>query len=170
MPVAHEFRFGSRGDWVTGRLWLPHAAGPHPLVLVSAPLGHDTERVHPLCAGIAAGGAAAACFDLPLHGARSSRKLSAERLLAADATKPTPAEAALRSAFRSQVAADLDAARARLVARADLDAKHVACLALEPGAEAAAAWARQQPDLHLLRCTMQDAEASIAAWLERARA
>jgi dienelactone hydrolase len=160
VPEAHDFAFTSRGDPVSGRLWLPESAGPHPLALVTAGLG-DGAGAAPRCEALAANGVAAACFDLPLQGARASRKLSDRLLRAVRSEAPTRAEAQLVEAFRKQVAADLSAARAVLLARSDLDGGRLACLALEPGAEAAAAWGGQI-GVTVVRCAPSDAGGAIA--------
>ncbi|MEN8160538.1 MAG: hypothetical protein ABFS41_10755 [Myxococcota bacterium] len=160
MPGACEFAFASRGDPVAGRLWLPDGAGPHALALVTGGIG-DTTPTAPLCETLAANGVAAACFDLPLQGARASRKLSDRLVRAARSEAPTRTEARLVDAFRKQVAADLSAARAVLVARSDVDGGRLACLALEPGAEAAAAWAGEI-GVTVVRCTASEAGGAIA--------
>jgi len=79
---GHRFELVSRGDFVPGRLHTPDEAGedPHPLLLVGHDLRARGETAAPeWIAGWIRKGLAMASIDLPLHGARSSPKLS-ERL------------------------------------------------------------------------------------------
>jgi dienelactone hydrolase len=158
-----RFAFTSRGDTVEGRLWLPATAAPHRLVLITPGLGQAAAEPSLTALGeaLASAGVAAACFDLPLQGERSSRKLSALLQQAATSAEPTRAEAQLYAAFTEQVAADLAAARAALGARHDIDVDPIGCLALEPGATAAAAWAERTGDVCVARCKPPAAGGSI---------
>lgn len=160
----HVFAFTSRGDPVQGRLWVPPGAGPHPLVWVVAGVGEASGQATApaLCERLASAGMIAAHFDLPLQGARASRKLSDRLVRAVRSEAPTPTEARLSEAFRTQVGAELGTATALLAARTDVDAERLACLALEPGAEAVAAWAEQAGGVHLVRGKASAADAAIA--------
>jgi dienelactone hydrolase len=87
---AHRFEVVSRGDFVPGILYLPPRlpadpgtdapaeASPAPLVLVQHGLAGSKESPYLECAARwVREGFAVASIDLPLHGARSSPKLSA---------------------------------------------------------------------------------------------
>lgn len=87
-PLAAVFRngpgdeqrieFSSRGDRVSGWLKTPSASGPPPLVVLGHGAGLSTSdpRLVALASAWCQRGAAVAAFDLPLHGARKSDKLS----------------------------------------------------------------------------------------------
>jgi fermentation-respiration switch protein FrsA (DUF1100 family) len=79
--LCRRFEFGSCGDRVPGRLLLPDGPGPHPLLLFQHGAGGSKESAY-LEAAVPwiRGGLAVATIDLPLHGERSSAKLT-ERLL-----------------------------------------------------------------------------------------
>lgn len=78
---CRRFEFSSRGDRVPGRLILPKGAGPHPLLLFQHGAGGSKESVYlEAAAPWVRSGLAVATIDLPLHGERSSAKLT-ERLL-----------------------------------------------------------------------------------------
>lgn len=158
-----RFAFTSRGDTVVGRLWLPATAAPHRLVLITPGLGQAAAEpaFTSLGEALASAGVAAACFDLPLQGKRASRKLSGLLQQAATSAEPTRAEAQLYAAFTEQVAADLAAARGALGGRSDMNAGRIGCLALEPGATAAAAWAKQAGGVRVARCELRAAGGSI---------
>lgn len=76
---AHRVEFSSRGDRVSGRLWLPRRDGEHPLVLLQHGAGGSSESdylTHTAGPWVEKG-AAVASIDFPLHGARGDQKLSA---------------------------------------------------------------------------------------------
>jgi dienelactone hydrolase len=81
---GHHFEVVSRGDFVPGSLFLPPVPtpSPAPLVLVQHGAGGSRQSPYLECAARwVRDGLAVALIDLPLHGARSSPKLS-ERLIA----------------------------------------------------------------------------------------
>jgi dienelactone hydrolase len=141
------FEFVSRGDPVAGRLWIGPSEGTRPLVLVAPGLGSSKRapEVEALCGALARAGLAAAAIDLPLQGERASRKLSARLLDCAQARGRSPTDGRLWAEFVRQTASDLAAAVAALASRADLATERLACVAFEPGAEAAEAWAARDP-------------------------
>ena len=151
MPEPLRFALISRGDPVGGRLWLG-AGLARPLVLVTPPLGSATDApaVAALCAALAAAGLAAAALDLPLQGERASRKLSA-RLAASASHERSTADQRLWDAFLRQAALDLAAAVRELGTRREVDARRLGCVAFEPGAEAALAWAEREPRARAVR-------------------
>jgi pimeloyl-ACP methyl ester carboxylesterase len=76
---AYRLEFSSRGDRVSGRLWLPrNRAGESPLILLQPPGESAAETVSLERVGGAwtERGVAVATIDLPLRGARSDPKLS----------------------------------------------------------------------------------------------
>jgi dienelactone hydrolase len=158
-----RFAFTSRGDVVEGRLWCPPTATRHPLVLITPGVGDCAALPALTWLGetLASAGVAAACFDLPLQGERASRKLSGRLQQAATSAEPTRAEAQLYAAFSLQVAADLSAARTALCSRSDIEPGRLGCLALEPGAEAAARWAERAGDVRLARCEVSNAHSAV---------
>jgi hypothetical protein len=160
---VEPFSFTSRGDTVEGRLWCPPALARHPLVLITPGVGAGAALPTLTSLGemLQSAGVAAACFDLPLQGERASRKLSARREQAATSAEPTRAEAHLDAAVAGQVAAEHSAARALLCRRRDLEPERLGCLALEPGAEAAAGWAERAGGIHLARCEVAGAHSAI---------
>lgn len=89
--------YSSRGDRVQGQLVLPSGAGPHPVILLVHGLGssRNGDAMAAIGARWVARGAAVAAIDLPLHGERSSAKMS-ERLQAS-------AQAALVRGFEDSV-------------------------------------------------------------------
>jgi hypothetical protein len=147
----HRFTLFSRGDRIGGRLWLG-AGLARPLVLVTPPLGSATDApaVAALGAALAAAGLAAAALDLPLQGERASRKLSA-RLAASAGSARSVADQRLWDAFLRQAALDLAAAARELGTRREVDARRLGCVAFEPGAEAALAWAEREPHVCAVR-------------------
>jgi hypothetical protein len=160
---VERFSFASRGDTVEGRLWCPPALARHPLVLITPGVGASAAlpTLTSLGERLQSAGVAAACFDLPLQGQRASRKLSERLEQAAKSAAPSRAEAQLYAAFAGQVAADLSAARALLCRRRDVEPERLGCLALEPGAEAAARWAERAGGVRLARCEVANAHAAI---------
>jgi predicted alpha/beta-hydrolase family hydrolase len=165
---VHEpsrFEFVSRGDPVAGRLWSGPSGSARPLVLVAPALGSSQHapEVEALCRALAEAGLAAAAFDLPLSGARESRKLSARLLGAARQRERDAADERLWAEFVRQTAADLAAAAAVLAARGGAAAGGLGLVAFEPGAEAAARWAAGEPRVRSVQCVAADAPAAEVA-------
>ena len=76
---VQRFEISSRGDRISGRLLLPDAQpGPCPLILLQHGLGGSSDAPYLDAAGVpwVRRGAALACMDLPLHGARADPKLA----------------------------------------------------------------------------------------------
>jgi dienelactone hydrolase len=75
-----RFEYSSRGDRVPGRLLMPEhasASRPAPLVLLQHGIGGSKDSPYmEACAPWVRGGAAVASIDFPLHGERSSAKLT----------------------------------------------------------------------------------------------
>jgi dienelactone hydrolase len=159
----------SRGDHVPGRLWLEAGSRPRPLVLVAPALGagKDASDVAALCREIAAAGMAAAAIDLPLQGERASTKLSARLAVCAAQGARTPMDRLLWDEFLRQTALDLAAAREMLVQRREVEASRSACVAYEPGAAAAAAWAAS--DAAVAFCVRAPRDAEPAALVAQLR-
>jgi dienelactone hydrolase len=167
VPEPLRFALVSRGDPISGRLWIGPAEAARPLVLVTPALGSSTDapEVAALCRALAAAGLAAAALDLPLQGERASRKLSA-RLLACTHGERSDSDQRLWNAFlqqaaldlaaaagelASRVALDLAATAGELASRAALDARQLGCIAFDPGGEAALEWAAREPRVRALR-------------------
>lgn len=151
-PAAPEaFTVSSRGDFVPGLLWLAPAAAPRPLVLIAPPLGRGRRapEVEQVAHVLWRDGLAAASLDLPLQGDRASAKLSA-RLLDCAAGSPRSVDALLWEEFLHQSALDLAAFCDALRGRPGLRAERVGCVAMEPGAAAAVAWAAR--DVRVRAC------------------
>ena len=152
MPEPLRFALVSRGDPVSGLLWIGPAEAARPLVLVTPALGSSTDapEVAALCRALAAAGLAAAALDLPLQGERASRKLSA-RLLDCARREKSATDQRLWHAFLRQAALDLAAAAGELASHATLDARQLGCVAFDPGGEAALEWAAREPRMRALR-------------------
>jgi dienelactone hydrolase len=152
VPEPLRFALVSRGDPVSGWLWLGPAEAARPLVLVTPALGSSTDApgVAAVCRALAAAGLAAAALDLPLQGERADRKLSA-RLLDCARGEKSAADQRLWNAFLRQAALDLAAAAQELASRTALDATQLGCVAFDPGGEAALAWAAREPRVRALR-------------------
>ncbi len=133
-----RFEFSSRGDRVEG--WLRSAPGQaRPLILLVP--GSAAGAADPSATTWAhawhARGAAVACLDLPLHGARASAKLSAALVEAAadlDRLEADPDRARLVGEFLRQSRWDLRGALGALVERPEIDATHCACVGVTLGA------------------------------------
>jgi hypothetical protein len=166
-----RFAFTSRGDPVAGRLWPGRAAGARPLVLVTPALGasQHAAEIETLCEALAEVGLPAATLDLPLQGERASRKLSQRLLAAATAPRRSAADERLWAEFVRQASSDLAAAVAVLGARRELAAERLACVAFEPGAAAAEAWAARDPRVRVLHRLAAPGAAREVACLVRDR-
>jgi dienelactone hydrolase len=136
---ARRFEYSSRGDRVPGLLLLPaEGHGPFPLVLLQHGAGGskhsdylDAARLPWVRRGIAV-----ASIDFPLHGERSSAKLS-EQLLGVTANSVRTAHAdtiALWSEFSRQSVVDLGRAFDALAEFPELDAQRVAYAGFSLGA------------------------------------
>lgn len=142
---GEAFAAVSRGDFVEGLLWLSPLRGPRPLVVVTPPLGSDkrTSAIATLCRTLCSEGLSAAAIDLPLQGERASAKLSERLVRAATRRERDESERLLWEEFLRQSALDLEAVRTALARRPEIRCERIGCVAFEPGAEAAAAWAAQ---------------------------
>lgn len=149
---GEAFTAVSRGDLVAGRLWCSSAPGSRPLVLITPPLDADkhARAVEVLVRALCREGLAAAAIDLPLQGERANAKLSARLLRCARQRERSASDQLLWDEFLRQSALDLEAARAALAGRAGLRAERIGCVAFEPGAAAAVAWAAR--DAHVRAC------------------
>lgn len=112
--ASHAFELVSRGDFVTGCLALPDTATdqPAPLVLVAHGTGESAEAASlDFAADWVGHGFAVAAIDLPLHGRRTSPKLSArlvDGLRAQSGGKPLDLDTrALVEEFTRQSISDL---------------------------------------------------------------
>lgn len=161
-----RFEVVSRGDVVPGLLWRGASASAAPLVLVVPALGaaKDAPEIAALARACATEGWSAAALDLPLHGERSSPKLSAR------IARPPQCESdrLLRAEFLRQAALDVGAARAALASRTR--AGRFACVAFEPSAEAAEGLAASDPEVALVTAEPGARPAEVVARLRRALA
>jgi hypothetical protein len=166
---GERFEVVSRGDHVPGRLWLGPSAKPRPLVLVAPALGagKDAHEVGALCRALVGEGFVAAAIDLPLQGERASAKLSARLAACAAHAARSGGDALLWEEFLRQASLDLAAARAALARRRDVAQGRGACVAFEPGADAAAAWAAREPSL--AACLRAERGADAAGLARRVR-
>ena len=138
---VRDFEFVSRGDFVAGRLVLPETAAPHPapLVLLTLARGQaaSLERVE-FAPEWLLRGFALAMIDLPLHGRRSSPKLS-QRLLDG-IERLTNGEIldldtrALVEEFARQSTSDLIRASEALAALPEIDSNRVGLMGVGLGA------------------------------------
>jgi alpha-beta hydrolase superfamily lysophospholipase len=172
-PVASEERFEvvSRGDPVPVRLWLGTDPAPRASAVLVHALGSgkDAREVEALARRLAAAGLAAAAIDLPLHGDRASRKLSA-RLAACGAAPRTASDRLLFEEFLRQAALDLAAVRRALARRASLGAGPVACVAHASAGAVLEAWRRHEPEVTPLVCDAFEPPAAVADALREALA
>jgi dienelactone hydrolase len=128
-----RFELSSRGDRVPGRLLLPSAPPPHPLIVLQHGAGGSIDSPYMrACAPWVAGGAAIASIDFPLHGERASAKLS-ERLLAGLGSAERHPESGLPMAdtllqleFARQAVTDLRRTVSALAGHPDIDGDRVA--------------------------------------------
>lgn len=127
-----RFALDSRGDLVQGRVVVPAADGPHPLVVLIGPDGGaDSPWVDRAITALS-GWSAVAAFDLPLCGRRRSDKLPLSILDA-----KTAQAAALRAELEVQLGADLERSIRFLGESATIDSTRVAILASGFGASLA---------------------------------
>lgn len=171
--AGERFEVVSRGDHVPGRLWLGPGSRPRPLVLVAPALGagKQASEVSALCRALAADGLAAAAIDLPLQGERASTKLSARLAACAASEVRAGMDELLWDEFLRQAVLDLGVARAALARRPEIEAARVGCVAFEPGAAAAEAWAASDPTVRsYLRAERAAEPAALVARLRLALA
>ena len=135
--VTRRFEYTSRGDRVPGVLLLPSGRGPFPHVLLQHGAGgsKDAPYLDPVRLPWARRGVAVASIDFPLHGERSSAKLTEQLLgtLVAPA-RPAPGALALFEEFARQAVSDLARAVDALGARPEIDADRVGYAAFSLGA------------------------------------
>jgi dienelactone hydrolase len=139
---AERIEFSSRGDRVTGRLWIPRRNdGGQALILLqhrAAASASDPEIVA-VAARLAERGAVVAAVDLPLHGARADAKLGA-RLARALAGERGAAPEALLEEFARQAVVDLERALDALTPLPEIDAERVGFVGFGLGAQLGAAF------------------------------
>ena len=157
---GEAFAVVSRGDFVTGLLLRCSARGPHPLVLITPALGSDkhARTIATLCRALCQEGLCAAAIDLPLQGARASAKLSDRLVRCATQRQRTESDRLLWDEFLRQSALDLAATCAALARRPEIRSERIGCVAFEPGAEAAAAWAAREARLRTCLAVAPDAD------------
>jgi len=141
--TAQRFELVSRGDFVPGVLYLPESAQstPAPLLLLQhgTSEGMNSEALT-LAAAWVEKGLAVATIDLPLHGERSSPKLS-ERLISgvgqlATGSKLDPETGALVEEFARQTTSDLIRTLDALTALPEIDGEHLGFMGFGVGAVA----------------------------------
>ena len=145
--AGETFEVVSRGDFVTGRLWLGPGAVPRPLVLITPPIGSgkDASEITMFCRALSQHGLAAAAIDLPLQGERASTKLSERLTHCATHSELAASDRLLWNEFLRQGALDMAAAAEALARRPEILVERLACVGFEPGAEAGAGWASGDP-------------------------
>ena len=140
---AQRFEFVSRGDFVPGILYLPESAQttPAPLLLLQHGTSEGMDSLALACAAPWVNeGLAIATIDLPLHGERSSPKLS-ERLvsgvgLLAAGSELDPETLVLVEEFARQSTSDLIRSLDALTALPEIDGGRVAFMGFGVGAVA----------------------------------
>lgn len=138
-----RFEIVSRGDFVPGILYLPDPAGqtPAPLLLLQHGTAEGMDSAALTCAAPwVEKGLAVATIDLPLHGERSSPKLS-ERLFSgigqlSEATKLDPETDALVEEFARQATSDLIRTLDALAALPEIDGDRIGFMGFGVGAVA----------------------------------
>ena len=157
---GEAFTVVSRGDLVEGRLLLGSARGPSPLVVVTPALGSDrcACSVATLCRALRQAGLSAAAIDLPLQGERASAKLSDRLVRSATQRERADADRLLWEEFLRQSAHDLSATCAALARRPEIRGERIGCVAFEPGAEAAAAWAARDARVRICLAVATDVD------------
>jgi dienelactone hydrolase len=138
---THRFEIVSRGDFVPGWLHLPPdaAEAPLPLLLVQHGLGESrSTAAFEFTSDWARAGLAVAAIDLPLHGERSSPKLSerlAEGLARVRRGEPLDTQTrALVEEFARQSTSDLIRSLDALLARDEIASDRVGFLGFDLGA------------------------------------
>ena len=143
---AHRIEFSSRGDRVTGRLWLPRNQAEVPLVLLQHGAGGSSESDYLEGTGgpWVERGVAVAMIDFPLHGARADQKLAArvaESFGRRGAGEPDP----LVVEFARQAVFDLERALDVLGAHSAIDETRVAYVGFSLGAMIGASFCALDP-------------------------
>jgi uncharacterized protein len=134
--TRRRFEYTSRGDRVPGVLLLPKGPGPFPLVLLQHGAGgsKDAPYLDPVRRPWAERGLAVASIDFPLHGERSSAKLT-EQLLATLAARSANASGlAVFEEFARQAVTDLARALDALAPLPAIDAARIGYAAFSLGA------------------------------------
>ncbi len=128
--VRHQrFEYASRGDRVPGRLLLPpDGRGPFPLVLLQHGAGgsKDAPYLDAAAGPWVRAGAAVASIDFPLHGERSSAKLTAEFLRGLAGAAPASPGDTFRTGLVRQAVVDLRRALDALEGHPALDCGRIA--------------------------------------------
>jgi pimeloyl-ACP methyl ester carboxylesterase len=180
--LTYRFEIISRGDFVPGCLHLPRdAAGssPLPLLLVQHGLGQSRSAAAlDFTASWVRGGLAVAAIDLPLHGERSSPKLS-ERLEEGVGRvrrgEPLDAQSrALVEEFARQSTSDLVRSLDALLARDEIASDRVGFLGFDLGAVIGCYLLAHDPRTRAAALIGAGAGGSLpsldpARWLARAR-
>lgn len=144
---AFRIEFSSRGDRVTGRLWMPADTDrEHPLVLLQHGAGgsSESEALTATAGPWVARGAAVASIDFPLHGQRADAKLGghvAAALLRRGDGAPDP----LVLEFARQAVIDLQRALDALEEVEGIDAQRIAYAGFSLGAMLGAAFCGLDP-------------------------
>jgi len=163
--ACEAFEAVSRGDFVTASLWLGVGTGPRPLVVVTPAIGsgrHATE-IATLCQALRNEGLAAVAIDLPLQGERASTKLSDRLMHCAMQSELAATDRLLWDEFLRQSALDIAAATEALARRPEILLERLACVAFEPGGQAAAGWASRDPRVRACLVVPPDADAGQIA-------
>jgi len=146
---ATRFEFTSRGDRVPGRLLLPESGdGPFPLILLQHGLNgaKDADYIESTGGPWAAGGAAVASIDFPLHGERANPKLG--DLLRSGITGPGRANEPTRilvQEFFRQAIADLGRALDALQTLPEIDGDRIAYASFSLGSIVGATFCASDP-------------------------
>lgn len=162
---CEAFEAVSRGDFVTAALWLGAGTGARPLVVVTPAIGsgkHAAE-IATLCRALRRVGLAAAAIDLPLQGERASTKLSDRLAHCATQSERATTDRLLWNEFLRQSALDIAAATDALAGRPEILLERLACVAFEPGGQAAAGWASRDPRVRACLVIPPDADADQIA-------
>ncbi len=154
LPGTRRLRleFASRGDRVPGRLLLPpQGRGPFPLILLQHGAGgsKDAPYLDAAAAPWVRGGAAVASLDFPLHGERTSAKLTERVLTALGGTISSDGgeAAGLWVEFVRQAVVDLHRALDVLSELPELDAGRVAYAGFSMGTILGAPFCAEEPRL-----------------------
>lgn len=144
-----DFELTSRGDRVTGHVWLPpKGTGPFPTVLLQHGItgSKDADYIGFAATPWARSGAAVVSIDFPLHGARHSVKLQElVQLGLGIGGAPTPAAGDLVRRMVSQAVADLTRTVDALEHFPELDNARLAFAGLSLGAIIGGTWCSLDP-------------------------
>lgn len=144
---AFHFECSSRGDRVSGRLWRPRSGtGDQPLVLLQH--GAQGSSQSPYLEAVGGPwvqrGAAVACIDFPLHGARGDHKLAAKLAGGLTAGRAAPRDD-LVVEFARQAVIDLERALDALTLLDGIDAARVGYAGFSLGAMIGAGFCALDP-------------------------